>query len=108
MSPPVAYAIAKSVAQALGVQTCNDERASALELSTWWPFKMTSFEVEMREIVGLRAGGERSGVDAYLDFTAGGHRLLRTNRVEVNNGSRSVSTARDVGSGHIARWRSRV
>lgn len=34
VSPPVAYAIAKSVAQALGVQTCSDERTSVLELST--------------------------------------------------------------------------
>lgn len=64
-------------------------------------------EVEMREIVGLRAGGRRSGTDAYLDFTAGGHRYSAPIELKSTTVG-SVSTARDVGFDHIARWRSRV
>ena len=61
----------------------------------------------MREIVGLRAGEERSGVDAYLDFTAGGRRYSAPIELKSTTVG-SVSTARDVGFDHIARWRSRV
>ena len=61
----------------------------------------------MREIIGLRKGEGRSGVDAYMDFTAGG----RPYAVPVELKSTTVgtvSTARDVGRDHIEKWRSRV
>lgn len=64
-------------------------------------------EVEVREIVGLRKGEGRSGVDAYMDFTA----RDRPYSVPIELKSTtvgSVSTARDVGRDHIEKWRSRV
>lgn len=64
-------------------------------------------EVEVREIVGLRAGEGRSGVDAYLDFKAGGRRYSVPIELKSTTVG-SVSTARDVGFSHIARWRSRI
>ena len=61
----------------------------------------------MREIIGLRTGEGRSGVDAYLDFTSGGRRYSVP--IELKSTTvRSVSTARDVGIDHIERWRSRI
>lgn len=61
----------------------------------------------MRELVGLRAGEARSGVDAFLDFNSGGSKY--STPVELKSTTvGSVSTARDVGLGHIEKWRSRV
>ena len=61
----------------------------------------------MRELVGLRAGRERSGVDAYLDFNANGRRYSMPIELKSTTVG-SVSTARDVGLDHIEKWRSRV
>lgn len=61
----------------------------------------------MRELVGLRAGGERSGVDAYLDFSASGRRYSVPIELKSTTVG-SVSTARDVGLDHIEKWRARV
>ena len=64
-------------------------------------------ETEMRELVGLRSRAHRSGIDAYLDFAVGGRRYAVP--VELKSTTvGSVSTARDVGPEHIAKWRSRV
>ena len=64
-------------------------------------------ESEVRELVGLRAGEARSGVDAFLDFNSGGSKY--STPVELKSTTvGSVSTARDVGLGHIEKWRSRV
>ena len=64
-------------------------------------------ETEIRKLVGLRSGEGRSGVDAYFDFVAGGRRY--TVPIELKSTTvGSVSTARDVGRGHIEKWRSRV
>lgn len=57
-------------------------------------------ESEVRELVGLRAGEARSGVDAFLDFNSGGSKY--STPVELKSTTvGSVSTARDVGLGHI-------
>lgn len=64
-------------------------------------------EVEMREIIGLRAGDGRSGVDAYLDFTVGNRRYAVPIELKSTTVG-TVSTARDVGRDHIEKWRSRV
>ncbi len=61
----------------------------------------------MRKLVGMRAGEGRSGIDACLDFVAGGRRYAVP--VELKSTTvGSVSTARDVGPEHIEKWRSRV
>ena len=61
----------------------------------------------MRELVGLRAGGERSGVDAFFDFDANDRKYavpieLKSTTIGL------VSTARDVGLGHVEKWRARL
>ena len=64
-------------------------------------------EVEVRDLVGLRAGETRSGVDAWFDFSDGN----RSHAVPVelkSTTNRTVSTARDVGPAHIRKWRSRL
>ena len=64
-------------------------------------------EVETREIIGLRKGKGRSGVDAYMDFASSG----RPYAVPIELKSTTVgtvATARDVGRDHIEKWRSRV
>ncbi len=64
-------------------------------------------EREMCRILGLREGVGRSDVDAFLDFEA----LAKAYAVPIELKSTtnySVSTARDVGTSHIAKWRSRV
>lgn len=61
----------------------------------------------MRELLGLRAGAGRSGVDAYFDLLVGGRRCVVP--VELKSTTiGAVSTARDVGPDHIEKWRSRV
>ena len=61
----------------------------------------------MREIIGLRAAGGRSGIDAYFDFTSTGRRYSAP--IELKSTTvRAVSTARDVGIDHIEKWRSRI
>ena len=64
-------------------------------------------ETEMRELVGLRAGEARSGIDAYLDFVASGRRYAAPIELKSTTVG-SVSTARDVGPEHMEKWRSRV
>ena len=64
-------------------------------------------EVEMREIIGLRKGDGRSGVDAYMDFAARGLRYCVPIELKSTTVG-SVSTARDVGRDHLEKWRSRV
>ena len=64
-------------------------------------------EVEMREIIGLRRGEGRSGVDAYMDFTE--RRQPYAAPIELKSTTvGAVSTGRDVGKDHIEKWRSRV
>ena len=64
-------------------------------------------ETEMRQLVGLRTGEGRSGIDAYFDFTVRGrHYAVPIELKSTTVGS--VSTARDVGPEHIEKWRSRV
>ena len=64
-------------------------------------------ETEMRELVGLRSGEGRSGIDAYFDFVASGRRYAAPIELKSTTVG-SVSTARDVGPEHIEKWRSRV
>ena len=58
-------------------------------------------------LLGLRQGDGRSGVDAFLDFTADGKRYSAPLELKSTTGG-SVSTARDVGPTHIEKWRSLV
>ena len=61
----------------------------------------------MLQIADLRAGGGRSGVDAFHDFEEDGRRYSAP--VELKSTTkRTVSTARDVGPDHIRKWRSRI
>ena len=61
----------------------------------------------MCRIAGLRSGGSRSGVDAFCDFSEDG--IHYSVPVELKSTTNySVSTARDVGREHIAKWRSRI
>ena len=64
-------------------------------------------EREMCQIIGLRKGEGRSDVDAFLDFEAYGQ--IFSSPIELKSTTRgSVSTARDVGPDHIAKWRARI
>lgn len=64
-------------------------------------------EREMCQLIGLRAGEGRSDVDAFFDFDIPGQSYSVP--IELKSTTNySVSTARDVGPGHIAKWRSRV
>ena len=61
----------------------------------------------MCRIAGLRPGENRSGVDAFCDFSEGG--IHYSVPVELKSTTNySVSTARDVGRDHITKWRNRV
>lgn len=61
----------------------------------------------MCRLIGLRAGEGRSDVDAFLDFEAFGKAY--SSPLELKSTTNySVSTARDVGPDHIAKWRSRI
>ena len=64
-------------------------------------------EREMCRLIGLGAGEGRSEVDAFLDFDAVGKAYSAPIELKSTT-SDSVSTARDVGPGHISKWRSRV
>ena len=64
-------------------------------------------ETEMRQLVGLRKGRGRSGVDAFHDFEAEGRRYSAPVELKSTT-NRAVSTARDVGPDHIAKWRARI
>ena len=60
-------------------------------------------EKEMCQLLGLREGAGRSEVDAFFDFEA------YSAPIELKSTTTgSVSTARDVGPTHIAKWRSRI
>ena len=64
-------------------------------------------EREMCQLIGLRKGEGRSDVDAFLDFLAHGQNFSAP--IELKSTTRgSVSTARDVGPDHIAKWRARI
>ncbi len=64
-------------------------------------------ETEIRQALGLRAGGSRTGVDAYFEFVRDGIRHATPLELKSTT-TGSVSTARDVGRSHIKKWRSRV
>lgn len=64
-------------------------------------------EREMCQLIGLRAGEGRSDVDAFLDFQVS--QVAYSVPIELKSTTGySVSTARDVGPGHIVKWRSRI
>ena len=66
-----------------------------------------SREKEMYQLLGLREGEGRSEVDAFFDFAANGR--FYSAPIELKSTTTgSVSTARDVGPTHIAKWRSRI
>ncbi len=66
-----------------------------------------SREKEMCQLLGLKEGAGRSGVDAFFEFVANG--ALYSVPIELKSTTTgSVSTARDVGPTHIAKWRSRI
>lgn len=65
-------------------------------------------ENQMIEILQLKKGIERSGVDASLDFVdETGIEYCAQIELKSTTG-RTVSTARDVGIEHIRKWRSRI
>jgi len=64
-------------------------------------------EREMCRLIELRAGEGRSDVDAFLDFEAFGKVYAAPIELKSTTND-SISTARDVGPGHIAKWRSRI
>lgn len=64
-------------------------------------------EREMCQLLGLREGEGRSEVDAFFDFDVLGKAYSAPIELKSTT-SDSVSTARDVGPSHIAKWRSRV
>ncbi len=66
-----------------------------------------SREKEMCQLLGLREGAGRSEVDAFFDFEANG-RVYSTPIELKSTTTGSVSTARDVGPTHIAKWRARI
>ena len=64
-------------------------------------------EKEMCQLLGLREGEGRSEVDAFFDFEA--NEKVYSAPIELKSTTTgSVSTARDVGPSHIAKWRSRI
>ncbi|MYC72471.1 MAG: hypothetical protein F4X17_17350 [Gemmatimonadetes bacterium] len=66
-----------------------------------------SREKEVCQLLGLREGEGRSEVDAFFDFAANG--TFYSAPIELKSTTTgSVSTARDVGPIHIAKWRSRI
>ena len=63
-------------------------------------------EIEVINLLGLKKGSDRSGVDAY--FTFQNHGINTTIDIELKSTTNStVSTARDVGLDHINKWRSK-
>ncbi len=66
-----------------------------------------SREKEVCQLLGLREGEGRSEVDAFFDFAANG--TFYSAPIELKSTTTgSVSTARDVGPTHIAKWQSRI
>ena len=64
-------------------------------------------EKEMCQLLGLQEGEGRSEVDAFFDFVA--NEKFYSAPIELKSTTTgSVSTARDVGPTHIAKWRSRI
>ena len=66
-----------------------------------------SREKEVCQLLGLREGEGRSEVDAFFDFAANGKSYSAPIELKSTT-TGSVSTARDVGPTHIAKWRSRI
>ncbi len=64
-------------------------------------------EKEMCALIGLREGGGRSDVDAFFDFSLNGKTIASPIELKSTT-NESVSTARDVGPAHIAKWRERI
>jgi hypothetical protein len=64
-------------------------------------------EREMCQLIGLRRGEGRSEVDAFLDFEVSGKIFSAPIELKSTT-SNTVSTARDVGPAHIAKWRTRI
>ena len=66
-----------------------------------------SREKEMCQLLDLREGEGRSEVDAFFDFEE--NERVHSAPIELKSTTTgSVSTARDVGPTHIAKWRSRI
>ncbi len=65
-------------------------------------------ENEMCKLLGLRKGEGRSDIDAFLDFQVGQNDSFSVPIELKSTTNTSVSTARDVGSSHIQKWRSRI
>lgn len=66
-----------------------------------------SREKEMCQLLGLREEEGRSEVDAFFDFEE--NKRAHSAPIELKSTTTgSVSTARDVGPTHIAKWRSRI
>ena len=61
----------------------------------------------MCQLIGLRKGEGRSEVDAFLDFEVTGKIFSAPIELKSTT-SNTVSTARDVGPAHIAKWRTRI
>lgn len=64
-------------------------------------------EIEVRELIGLRAGAGRSDIDAFFDFTFKGRQYATPIELKSTTVG-SVSTGRDIGPDHLAKWRHRV
>lgn len=58
----------------------------------------------MCQLLKLRAGGTRSGVDAFLDISENGKAFSIPLELKSTT-TGSISTARDVGMDHITKWR---
>jgi hypothetical protein len=71
------------------------------------PVQDDAREVEVRELMGLRAGGGRSDIDAFLDFRSNGRQYATPIELKSTTVG-SVSTGRDIGPDHLAKWRHRV
>ena len=64
-------------------------------------------ETEVRELIGLRAGAGRSDIDAFFDFTFDGRQYATPIELKSTTVG-AVSTGRDIGPDHLAKWRHRV
>ena len=71
------------------------------------PVQDDAREIEVRELIGLRAGGGRSDIDAFLHFRSNGRQYATPIELKSTTVG-SVSTGRDIGPDHLAKWRQRV
>lgn len=73
------------------------------------PVQDNSRERELGRLFNLKWDEDhvRGGVDIVLDFVVDGRRVQFDIEVKSSTGN-TVSTARDVGMDHIARWRKMI